>query len=606
MKFLLLPTLTGLTLAALLMHPAEAGWIPPEAKSVTEVEMAFSLTSPVEIRKVAQQFPGDSPLRALLLGRSASVEGIHAQAIRLTEAAVKALDLEPGLADPAAGETGPARWHAMSLYWLARCLLDAGKDAEHLATLERYRTLGYARFEEINQLKIAGVYFEISALLKRGEVSRAKALLMTVREGGLNTPPLKSTDAAALDLELMEAEGASVSELLKVNLDLSQQHRANGGDAGTDPLSTLAFYALRDGDFRQARQALEECGKRMNAKASFHPHRALAEMDLAAGDWDAAGRQLADCWKWQKTKRAGIRQELEKETLLTVANNYLARGYPADALRLTGPLLDNGVRGGFRSSRPEKWEAGLCLTTVAALRMQTTGTWDGALNLPSRFLLEERFRSCISVQLSGNQRKISFEDLMDCPDWLWGEAFRCLGPAMASRLMADYPPTGKLASAKLAAAQVEVAQLSGEASAVLRWAQPALDGLPNDCKLLRMRIHAARAAASWAMGDRGKALGDWELVMQEAPSMMPLTGSRLPVSFAGGLHDSRMVPHPDGLILELNAKAGEAALTLKTAGGKTLREAGVPSDKRGKWNFDGLFHPYNPLTSGGMEALEGR
>ena len=424
-RFRLLSSLIGILM--LLPMVGHAAWSLPDEKQTAEFETAASKTSPVEVRKAAGEFPVESPLRFLLLGRSASIEGAHARAIRFLETAVRMMESDKQGGDA----TKSARWHAYGLYWLARCLLDAGKDVEQIEVLAKYRSEGYAGCEAINQIKVPAVYFEVLALLKKGDVDLARKILTQAREGGGQTPPLSRMDCAQLDLELKEAEGMDVAELFKANANEVDAQRAKREEVDSGLLSTLAYYAQRNGDFRTARQSFEECAKRVDAQTTYHPYRSLAEMELSAGHWQEANRMMDNCWKWQKTKRAGVRQELEKETLLTVANGYLARGYPEDAWRVLQPLLENGVRGGFRSNRPEKWEAGLCLTAITALRMKTENAWDDGLDGTQRILLEARLRACIARHLAHNHRKMSFEDLVDCPDWFWGEFFRCLGPALA-------------------------------------------------------------------------------------------------------------------------------------------------------------------------------
>ena len=600
-RFLRLSTVIGILM--LVPMVGHAAWSLPDDKQTADFETATALTSPVEARKAAGQFAAESPLHFLLLGRSASIEGAHARAIRFLETAVRMME-----GDKQGGESAKsARWHAYGLYWLARCLLDAGKDGEQIEVLAKYRSEGYAEFEEINQIKVPAVYFEVLALLKKGDVALAGKILAQAREGSGKTPPLNRMDCAQLDLELKEAEGMDVAELLKVNVSAVEAQRAKGEEVDSGLLSTLAYYALRNGVFATARQAFEECARTVNAQATYHPYRSLAEMELAAGHWQEANYMLENCWKWQKTKRAGVRQELEKETLLTVANGYLARGYPGDAWRVVRPLLENGVRGGFRSSRPEKWEAGLCITAITALRMQTENAWDSGLDGTQRVLIEARLRACIARHLANNQRKMSFEDLVDCPDWLWGEFFLCLGPALAEHVIITYPPTGTLATAKIAAASLEVARQRGDHRLVLELAQKALDGLPTDCALLRMRILTARAEALWSLGQRENALTCYEAVLTETPSMIPISGTCLPVSYDGTVGHHFMRLDPAGLRLRSISDARQVTWTLESPSGKAVRQAATSTPRSGgPASLEVIFRCNTLLTTEMMNQLEGR
>ena len=595
---------TVIGILALSQTTVHAAWSLPDENQTAQFEKAtLEETSPVAVRKAAENFPAESPLHFLLLGRSASIEGAHSRAIRFLESAVGIMESDRQGGDSA----DAARWHAYGLYWLARCLLDAGKDGEQIEALAKYRGAGYARFEKINQIKVPGAYFEVIALLKKGDVDLARKILAQAREGTLKSPPLNSMDCAALDLELKEAEGMDVAELFKVNADAVEAQRAKGEEVEGGSLSTLAYYALRNGDFGTARQAFEECARSVDAQTTYHPYRSLAEMELAAGHWQEANRMMENCWKWQKTKRAGVRQELEKETLLTVANGYLARGYPEDAWRVVRPLLENGVRGGFRSTRPEKWETGLCLTAITALRMKPDNAWEAGKDGTQRVLIEARLRACVSWHLANNQRKMSFEDLVDCPDWLWGEFFRCLGPALAEQVIATYPPTGRLAPAKIAAASLEVARLRGDHARVLESAQFALAALPADCALLQTRILAARAEALWSLGQRESALACYESVMADAPSMIPVSGTRLPISSDGTAYGQFVRPEPEGLRMRSSADAKQVTWTLVSPSGKVIRQTSTnTSASGGPASLDAVFRCDAPLTTETMNLLEGR
>lgn len=600
-RLLQLITVNGILM--LMTMTGHAAWSLPDDKQTAEFETATALTSQVEVRKVAGQFATESPLRFLLLGRSASIEGAHARAIRFFETAVRLME-----SDKQGGDTAKsARWHAYGLYWLARCLLDAGKDDEQIEVLAKYRSMGYAGFEEINQIKAPATYFEVLALLKKGDVALARKILTNTRDRSGKASPLNSMYSELLDLELKEAEGMDVAELLKVNVSAVEAQRAKGEDVDSDQLSTLAYYAQRNGDFSTARQSFEECARRVNPQSTYHPHRSLAEMELAAGHWKEANTLIENCWKWQKTKRAGVRKELEKETLLTVANCYLARCYPEDAWRVVQPLLENGVRGGFRSSRPEKWEAGLSLTAITALRMKTENAWESGKNRVLLELLEARLRACIARHLANNQRKMSFEDLVDCPDWLWGEFFRCLGPALAERMIATYPPTGTLAPSKIATSRMEVARHRGNHRLVLELAQKALCGLPSDCALLRMRILTARAEAFWSLGQRENALADYEVVLTTVPSIIPMSGTRLPVSFDGRIDSHFMRLDPAGLRLRSSADPKQVTWILENTSGKVIRQVTTSNQKTDDFALlECLFRSDKSLTTELMNQLEGR
>jgi tetratricopeptide (TPR) repeat protein len=579
-----------------------AGWLPDD-KQIQDFNAAKNLTRPVEVRKVAEQLPSDSPLRYLLLGRSSSIEGSHARAIRFFELAIKMM----GNAKNHQDINASARWRAYGLYWLARCLLDAGMDEEQLEILERYRSSGYAAYEQLNEIKVPAAYFEVLALLKKGDVELAVKILSQSREGGGKTPSLNSMHAALLDMEVKEAQGVDVADLLKVSNVEVDARRASGKKLDSGLLSNLAYYSLRNGDFAIARKAFEECALNVNSQATYHPYRSLAEMELSAGNMEGASRMIDHCWKWQKTKRAGIRNELEKETLLTVANFYLALGYPEDAWRLVQPLLENGVRGGFRSSRPEKWQAGLCVTAVSALRVKSNNFWESAKDKAQRELIESRLRASIFSHLSNNHKRMSFEDLIDCPDWLWGEFLRCLGPALAERIIAYYPPSGNLAPSKKAAISLEIAKLRGNHSGVLDFAQVALKSLPVDCDMLRLRIIAAQADALWSLGRHQESLIGFENVLIKYPSLIPISDVRLPIYSDKKVTCHFMRSDISGFRLRLNEDASQWTWTLESPQQKLIRRVTTKSAVTSNWPLSkSIFCIEKTMTAEKMNQMEGK
>ena len=98
---------TVIGILALSQTTVHAAWSLPDENQTAQFEKAtLEETSPVAVRKAAENFPAESPLHFLLLGRSASIEGAHSRAIRFLESAVGIMESDRQGGDSA----DAARW----------------------------------------------------------------------------------------------------------------------------------------------------------------------------------------------------------------------------------------------------------------------------------------------------------------------------------------------------------------------------------------------------------------------------------------------------------------------------------------------------------------
>jgi hypothetical protein len=178
---------------------------------------------------------------------------------------------------------------------------------------------------------------------------------------------------------------------------------------------------------------------------------------------------------------------------------------------------------------------------------------------------------------------------------------------LAEHVIAAYPPTGSLAVAKNAAASLVVARLRGNHALVVELAQQAMDSLPTDCALLRTRIRTARADALWSLGQRENALACYEIVLAESPSMILISGTRLPVSYNGKIDSHFMRHDPAGLRLRSSADAKQMTWTLEGPSGKMIRQISTNTiAPGGPASLDAIFRCDAPLSTETMNLLEGR
>ena len=570
----------------------------------TFAEIRSSL-DPAEISKAAGLLSAGSALRPLLLGQSAYLEGAWPRSIRLFEEAERACpggELElPG------GER--IHLHGLACYRLAQSLGAAGRTTEQIDLLQRYRELDYGRHEEINGINTPAWFFELVALVKAGRPGEAERLLSDLDGKEETGSSDHSGWLGESRLILAEARGEDPRALLARYRELASMD--DGAEEVPAPLlSPMAELARRTGDYDEARRLFEISAGMIEPSSASHPLRRLAEMDQAAGQWSAADERIAGCWTWHGTKRAHIRQELEMETLATVAFGHLGRGMPGEAWRIFDDLLGRELRGGFRFRTAQQWEASLCLGAVAALRSPIGTPLTKLALVTERTRLEDRFKACLWEILDRGETDVSFLQLFDCPGWLWGETIRVIGPARADELIARHPPVGEFADALINAMRSEILLASGDPSSAEALANRAAQELPESEALLRGRANAVRAEALWQLGRSDEALRIFGGLLEDCPSMIPLVGARLAVRSGSVKTDRRFRSDSSGFMLDREGSGNSAGWILRWQNDAVVRKVPLVYDPvRGAEVADPLgriFQSPPYLGPEAMDRLEGR
>jgi len=479
------------------------------------------------------------------------------------------------------------QWHALNLYWLACAYGAMDRRTEQLEVLDAYDVLGYSDYKDLNNIPRSTFKMRIVALVKLDRIEEARTKVE--QEQTATDSPRIHRKLRALAILIQRFSGTEDNSIYSAYTKLIQDYQVAREDAPGSLVGGQALYAIRTGHYDEAKRLWKQGLARNAPKSSFHPLRNLVRLHTAAGSWKEAKESLSSCWNWQSAKYSYIRQELDKETRLRLAEFYLASGYPEKAWKTVSAvpldLLNNPLRSGFRFSFSEQWEAGLVLVACQSLaqmnrqeRELRSGrfwfNWNPAVyiamlkNSIVRARLERRFRNLIVSQLEQELPLRNACALVDTPYWLWGAAINLLGPEVSGKLFDRYPLRGAQAELFSDALRADIAYSARRWQAVVEYCDAAMDAIPSEEQLLRARMLALRGVALQHTGREKDGVYVLAQAYRIQPSVFRSLGIRIPLNRAETELPSTLASSPS---LDVRAGTGFAITMSETGNGWQYR-----------------------------------
>ena len=521
---------------------------------VNETDLASANLLQEASRLLAEQ--PNSFVAHYVMGSLRFRNGRYPEAIRSFQTARRLAESCPGFDAPPNGEEPP--WHAVILSSLANAYDKMERLPEAVSVWEETRRRGYVeKYSQRKDVNEPGSS-EIAAFLKLGKVAQAKALA----EERSNQRGLTGAEKAGRDFDRAsvlfaeEPDGRRAYELFS-----ETAKRVTATSEGFIPYDTLAFHALRQGHPAEAVQWLEESTRHPNPKSGRHPWRLLAEIRTASAQWDKARQSLCESWESLAAKRQDVRYELLADTRKTLAEFYLAVGYPDRSEQLLLPYIEHPIRAGMSSRPVEQWQAGVDLAALVSsrqlrsLELENVAGEGLAARLVTHLkqvlrrydesMLERRIRALVAKQLIKGRSLRDVLEVVDAPVWLWGDIITVLGPREVDALRRQYPLQGVQASIFTAALQAEIAFADGRWTAVLQSGEEALKALPPEQATWALRIQVLLGEAGRQSGDLQATTRWWVEPLRSYRSVFRHLGIVLPVvaerTFRGSSQDNLQV-----------------------------------------------------------------
>lgn len=493
-----------------------------------------------EADKIRVQKP-DSFVSELVLGKIEYNNGQFPKALMHFRKARAGMELSPGFKS----KPGDIPWHAITLNSMILSLDAMDRISQELAVIDDYLKNGYDKLESANPDLRAVEPLKIWALIKSGKKNKALDLAQKkLKQRGLT--PEEKIDAETIYANTVFANFPDGKKAFELYCEVIKDGRAIGPE-GNLPYGNAAFHFMRNGKYGEAEDLLMESSKFPVANSESFPCLTLAEMYTSSCEWGKSFAAYKQSWNWILMKHAYIRQELDKDLKLSVAQYYLAAGYPDRALLFSTPLLSNSIRAGFTSRSADFWKAGAVLTSLSALRQTEIirrdvsalegwkgfwkNIWDSSCNfLITRENLEEELRGLIISQSEASDKPRDFLAFANCPTWLWPEMAMHLSPRITEKIIRDYPLQGAQSQFFDRAFTAEILFAKGEQENIIKTVESALESLPAEERIMRARMLAIRGASLARDGMTDKALESLSEAYQIDPAVFRLLGIKLPLT----------------------------------------------------------------------------
>ncbi len=303
-------------------------------------------------------------------------------------------------------------------------------------------------------------------------------------------------------------------------------------------------------------------------------------------------------WRDQQEPIVGVMNRAEH--FLVSAMFLTLAGYPADAATLSATALNQPDRTGSYSADEAQKDSIAALMNAIANQTAYEQALENAATLDLADALRERLRAQsfrFKAWRSSRHAAALFADTqvllnrlrpyapldVHIPEWIEPELVGIMGEGVIAAALEQARAGGafSLNEGYYFAYQAEIAALRGDSEQTLAHAARALGQLPAQESLLRARLSARIAEAAWQQGDYEVARSNYELALQNDPSLLRRLGLSLPVRIRG-VDDAfvrqvidyleaspRFHSHPEGLSLEVFPQ-NDLTICLSTLGGSPL------------------------------------
>jgi tetratricopeptide (TPR) repeat protein len=470
------------------------------------------------------------------------------------------------------------QWQALLLYRMAEAYGAMDRRRDELAVLEEYERAHFAEFEQRNKIARSAVRMRIVALLKLGREKEAERVLEQV----ISDPNV--SESARADLRRDDAKIRFVNNpdgiaAYRVYQDIAGTIKGSGRELDGSLLYLLGFHALRQLDVQSASNFYRQAATRISAEDSTNPFERLSEIDVASCRWTSTRTDLKEAWRWLRTKRGRVRQEMTKDLALSAGVAWLAMGYPEQAMPLTDSSLDDPQRTGDTMITITQWKARAAVVRLLALDETSRFEKDifAQMSIKARIerwplrigraieysTVQNELRALISSELTQPGKVTDALSLIISPPSLWIELPRLIGAQTCRQLLRSYPLCGKMKEGYEDALMAEIEYRSGRMEAALTMTQSALLRIPEWESMLRARMYLIAGLAQGAGGS--KDIPSLVLAYRTHPAVFLQSGERFPVAVR---------PQPGAPVWAVSAAKDCSELTVQNSSGLILSIAG--------------------------------
>lgn len=571
-----------------------------------EICDALYLDQTVRARELAQQWLKESPdLPAAQFAFSEvlfTVEGNMARALFHLN---KAEELTAYTSLDEAIESGNLQWHYLTLSQLSyvhQLMGDQVKSLEYLDLINEIYGQDVESFRGWPLIKLKdfdAARESANKVLEQTDDTRARSrawnTLCAVELASLS--PIESTNAC--DLAISEDDSSD-----------------DANETDTVYLSNAAEVSLSLLQIDKAESYLDRATRYLDPDSVADPWIYKLYLTMNQGRFDEARTALDRMLVWRNQQEPIVSAMNRAEHFLVSANFLLLAGYAEDSIKLSMTALNQPDRNGSYSADDSQKDSYAALVNMMANltqyqiemeRMSTLGWLEAAkAKLDSLGLLldawrAERRAASLFAEFDTLQNRLRpYAPLeVHIPEWVEPEIIRLMGTGVMSTILDQALENGafQLNEGYYYAYKTEIYYLDGNSKTTLEAGAQALRLLPPQEVLLRARVLARLADASWALDQTPEAQQFYELAYRQDPSIIRRLGTALPVQIisdgatlsneiANLLEGSpRFKTFDSGLRIEISA-APDVSICLNSSSGVSLSCYTAPASESQAIDWD--------------------
>ncbi|PCJ22628.1 MAG: hypothetical protein COA96_13885 [SAR86 cluster bacterium] len=395
-------------------------------------------------------------------------------------------------------------------------------------------------------------------------------------------------------------------------------------------LSNASEVSLSLLQMDKAEEYLDRATRNLNPDSVANPWIYKLYLVMNQGRFDEAREALDKMLVWRETQQPIVNVMNRAEHFLVSASFLLLAGYAEDAIKLTTTALNQPDRNGSYSADDAQKDSMAALVNMMAneteyqIQLENIATMDFMESIAARidiasFKLDAwragRRAASLFAKFDVLQSRLRPYAPLDVhiPEWIEPEIISLMGTGVMSSILEQANTNGafKLNSGYYYAYHSEIAAVEHQNSLVLEAGARALAELPPQEVLLRARLSAHMAEASWDNDDVSSALTLYESAFKQDPSILRRLALSLPVTLVSDGSDfadqvvsylansPRFRQHANGMKLEVSSTP-DLSICLKTRTDSILScyTMATAENQSSKWNAQQLSREFHTKAFG--------
>jgi len=429
---------------------------------------------------------------------------------------------------------------------------------------------------------------------------------------------------------LCAAELASLAPIESMSacdraIDEDEDITNTANDYDTVYLTNASEVALSLLQMEQAEEYIDRATRYLNPQSVADPWIYKLFLTLNQGRFDDARSALDRMLIWREQQEPVVSVMNRAEHFLVSASFLMVAGYAEDAANLTQTALNQPDRNGSYSADDAQKDSFAALLNMMANRteyqvqLESLSTLDFADSIVARIKANilrlrawraERRAASLFANFEVLQNRLRPYAPLDVhiPEWVEPEIIQLIGSGVMKNILDQALANGafQLNEGYYYSYLAEIAAIENNTELVIEAGRQALTQLPQQEVLLRARVAARLADASWRNSSYSDALAFYEMAYQQDPSIFRRLALEIPVSIIGDnsqfanqaadllSRSPRFNENSNGIPLEI-ASNPDLSICLKSRTGSVLScytraVAENQSSKRNAQELIRLFH----------------